>query len=199
MTILKTVKRNPEIKAKKLRREGYTTGVLFGKGMKESIPLQFVETDALRLIKANKEGAQVLLDFGSEKISAVVKNIDFDSIKRQILALDFQALVAGEKISTSVPVKLINEDSVKGYINQELTEIHYKAVPADLLEPIEIDCSELTPDVKNIFVKDLAVAQNQDIDFITPADTLVLHIADYMNASVEAEATEESSDEAAAE
>lgn len=34
MTTLQAEKRNPEIKAKRLRREGYATGTLSGRGMK---------------------------------------------------------------------------------------------------------------------------------------------------------------------
>ena len=60
-------KRNPDIKAKKLRREGFAPGVLFGKGMDESVPLQFAEADVLQFIRKNGEGTQVTLDLGSEK------------------------------------------------------------------------------------------------------------------------------------
>lgn len=88
MTTLQAEKRNPEIKAKRLRREGYTTGVLFGKDMKETIALQYPEKEALQFIKKNGEGAQVILEIGDKKISAVAKHITYDSMKKQILALD---------------------------------------------------------------------------------------------------------------
>ena len=114
MTTLKTTKRNPEVKAKKLRRDGFATGVLYGREMDENIPLQFSAVDASRFIKSHKEGSQVILDFGDTKTSAIVKNIDYDAMKRQVMALDFQALVAGEAISTTVPVKLENEGAVNG-------------------------------------------------------------------------------------
>ena len=35
MTTLQAEKRNPEVKAKRLRREGYTTGILSGRELKE--------------------------------------------------------------------------------------------------------------------------------------------------------------------
>lgn len=196
MTTLKAEKRNPEIKAKKLRREGFAIGVLFGKGMKESIPLQFADSEALRFVKTNKEGAQVTLDMGDERVSAIVKNIDFDPIKRQILALDLQALVSGEKISTSVPIKLVNEDSVMGYVGQELTELHYKAEPANLLDVIEIDISTLPADMKNMFVKDLEILQKKNVELTTPGDTLIFHITDHMKdmETVKEEETQEVSE-----
>lgn len=59
MITLKAEKRNPNVKAKKLRREGYVTGILSGKEMKEPVALQFNGAEAAKFIKANKEGTQV--------------------------------------------------------------------------------------------------------------------------------------------
>ena len=195
MTTLKTTRRNPEVKAKKLRRDGFATGVLYGREMDENIPLQFSAVDASRFIKSHKEGSQVILDFGDTKTSAIVKNIDYDAMKRQVMALDFQALVAGEAISTTVPVKLENEGAVQGFVDQELTEIHYKADPAHLLEPIEIDLTKFhTGDA--LYVKDLGL-EEKGAQLITPADSLIFHIADHAKNMEIAE--DETADEEAAE
>lgn len=195
MTTLKTTKRNPEVKAKKLRRDGFATGVLYGREMDKNIPLQFSAVDASRFIKSHKEGSQVILDFGDTKTSAIVKNIDYDAMKRQVMALDFQALVAGEAISTTVPVKLENEGAVQGFVDQELTEIHYKADPAHLLEPIEIDLTKFhTGDA--LYVKDLGL-EEKGAQLITPANSLIFHIADHAKNMEIAE--DETADEEAAE
>ena len=195
MPTLKTTKRNPQVKAKKLRRDGFATGVLYGREMDENIPLQFSAVDASRFIKSHKEGSQVILDFGDTKTSAIVKNIDYDAMKRQVMALDFQALVAGEAISTTVPVKLENEGAVQGFVDQELTEIHYKADPAHLLEPIEIDLTKFhTGDA--LYVKDLGL-EEKGAQLITPADSLIFHIADHAKNMEIAE--DETADEEAAE
>ena len=195
MTTLQTTNRNPEVKAKKLRRDGFATGVLYGREMDENIPLQFSAVDASRFIKSHKEGSQVILDFGDTKTSAIVKNIDYDAMKRQVMALDFQALVAGEAISTTVPVKLENEGAVQGFVDQELTEIHYKADPAHLLEPIEIDFTKFhTGDA--LYVKDLGL-EEKGAQLITPADSLIFHIADHAKNMEIAE--DETADEEAAE
>lgn len=55
MMTLAAEKRDPEVKAKKLRREGYTTGVLYGREMKENVALKYAEKDALSFIKKAKE------------------------------------------------------------------------------------------------------------------------------------------------
>ena len=90
MITLKAEKRNPNVKAKKLRREGYVTGILSGKEMKEPVALQFDAAEAAKFIKANKEGTQVYLDIDGEKVDALVKNIDYNPIEKQLMALDFR-------------------------------------------------------------------------------------------------------------
>ena len=160
MTTLKAEKRDPQVKAKKLRREGFVTGVLYGKEMKENVALKFEEKEALRFMKDAKEGAQTALDIEGETVNAMVKNIDYDPMSKKVLALDFQALVAGEVVS-------------------ELSEIHYKADPAHLLDPIEIDLAKLPAGTKNMYVKDLKL-EEKGVNVSTPADTQLFHIADFV-------------------
>ena len=179
MNTLKAEKRTLAVKAKKLRREGYTTGVLYGREMKENVALKYAEKDALSFIKKAKEGAQTMLDISGEKVDALVKNIDYDPLSKKILALDFQALVAGEVVAATVPVTFVNEEVVQGVFEPEITEIHYKADPAHLLDPIEIDLAKLPAGTKNMYVKDLKL-EEKGVNVSTPADTQLFHIADFV-------------------
>ena len=196
MITLKVEKRNPEVKAKKLRRDGFVCGVLYGKEMKESTPIQLTEPEALRFIKANKEGTQVMLDLDGKQVEALVKNIDYDPMKKQIMALDFQALVAGETVATSVQVILENEDAAQGIVEQTLNEVHYKADPANMLDTIVIDFKTLSPDVREFHVKDLVIPEGKTVHITTPEDTLIFHIAEYAN-NGEDEVAEDSDADAA--
>ena len=196
MITLKVEKRNPEVKAKKLRRDGFVCGVRYGKEMKESTPIQLTEPEALRFIKANKEGPQVMLDLDGKQVDALVKNIDYDPMKKQIMALDFQALVAGETVATSVQVILENEDAAQGIVEQTLNEVHYKADPANMLDTIVIDFKTLSPDVREFHVKDLVIPEGKTVHITTPEDTLIFHIAEYAN-NGEDEVAEDSDADAA--
>ena len=196
MITLKVEERNPEVKAKKLRRDGFVCGVLYGKEMKESTPIQLTEPEALRFIKANKEGTQVMLDLDGKQVDALVKNIDYDPMKKQIMALDFQALVAGETVATSVQVILENEDAAQGIVEQTLNEVHYKADPANMLDTIVIDFKTLSPDVREFHVKDLVIPEGKTVHITTPEDTLIFHIAEYAN-NGEDEVAEDSDADAA--
>ena len=164
MTTLKAEKRDPQVKAKKLRREGFVTGVLYGKEMKENVALKFEEKEALRFMKDAKEGAQAALDIEGETVNAMVKNIDYDPMSKKVLALDFQALVAGEVVSATVPVHFLNEEIVQGVFEPELSEIDLAKLPAG---------------TKNMYVKDLKL-EEKGVNVSTPADTQLFHIADFV-------------------
>ena len=53
MNTLKAEKRSLDVKAKRLRREGYVVGNVFGREMKESIPVKMVKRDIEKLLKTD--------------------------------------------------------------------------------------------------------------------------------------------------
>ena len=61
MNTLKAEKRDMSIKAKKLRREGFVTGNLFGRELEDSIPLKFDKGEIEKLLKVENKGGQVML------------------------------------------------------------------------------------------------------------------------------------------
>ena len=131
MNTLKAEKRDMTTKAKKLRREGYVTGVIYGREMKESIPLQMEKPAVERILKTNGKGSQVMLEVGGETYDALIKEIDYDSLKGQLLEIDFQALVSNEKVHSVAEIILLNHEAVQaGVVQQMLQEVSYKALPA---------------------------------------------------------------------
>ena len=158
--------------------------------MKENVTLKYAEKDALNFIKKAKEGAQTMLDISGEKVDALVKNIDYDPLSKKILALDFQALVAGEVVAATVPVTFVNEEVVQGVFEPEITEIHYKADPAHLLDPIEIDLAKLPQGTRTLYVKDLKL-EEKGVTVTTTADSQLFHIGEYTKAEEEDEEAEE--------
>ena len=73
-----------DIKAKKLRREGFVTGNVFGREMKESVPVKMDKKEVESLLKKNNKGSQVMLDVDGTKHNVLIKDIQFDPIKKQI-------------------------------------------------------------------------------------------------------------------
>ena len=81
MNTLKAEKRNMTIKAKKLRREGFVTGNLFGREMKESIPLQMDKRAVDQLLKEENKGGQVMLKVDGQTYDALIKEVDYNPLK----------------------------------------------------------------------------------------------------------------------
>ena len=191
MNTLKAEKRNMQTKAKKLRREGFVTGNVFGREMKESMPIQILKTDAERLIKGHGKGSQIMLEVDGQTMDVLIKEIDLSPLKTDIYEIDFQALVSGEKVHSVAEVILLNHEKVNtGLVQQMLYEISYKAVPAALVEKVEIDVGDMNLG-DSLQVKDLDIAKKKDIDLITNPETTVVAVTEIHNSAPEDEASEE--------
>lgn len=185
MNTLKAEKRNMQTKAKKLRREGFVTGNVFGREMKESMPIQILKADAERLVKTHGKGSQILLEVDGATMDVLIKEIDFSPLKSEIYELDFQALVSGEKVHSVAEVVLLNHEKVNvGLVQQLLHEISYKAVPSALVEKVEIDVGDMKLG-DSIQVKDLEIAKNKDIDLVTNPETSVVVVTEVHNKPID--------------
>lgn len=176
MTTLKVQRRNMETKAKKLRREGYVTGNLFGKEIEGSIPLQIEKQEAERIERECMKGSQLYLELDGKTYDVLIKEMDYRPMDHQILEMDFQALVKGEKVHSVAEVILLNKEKVtEGVLEQFLEEIAYKATPEELVEKVEIDCATLRLG-DTLKVADLDIAKNDKIDLQTDLDAPIVSI-----------------------
>ena len=194
MTTLTAEERDMSVKAKKLRREGYVPGNLCGKDLDRSMPLQIQAFEAERFLRKNMKGSRTVLQIGDQKINAIVKDVDYNSFLKKIMFIDFQKLVAGEKIVTTAQVVLENEGLAKGSVDEEISEIHYKAKPEDLVEKVVIDFEKLG-DQKCVKVKDIKELMNDKIELITSEDATIVSIT--QETQVEDEEAEETAGEQA--
>ena len=195
MNTLKAERRNMQTKAKRLRREGFVTGNVFGREIKESIPVQMQKADVERLLKTKNKGSQIMLELEGEQIDVLIKEVDFNPLKGAVDEIDFQALVKGEKVHSVAEVVLLNHEKViTGVLQQLLEEIAYKAVPDALFEKVEIDVGSLRVGDR-IKVKDLPIAEDKDIDLITDPEATVVVVSEVHNKAAddaeEAEGTTE--------
>ncbi len=190
MNTLKAEKRSMAIKAKRLRREGFVTGNVFGREMKESLPIQIPKQDAERLLKTNKRGSQVMLEIDGQKMDVLLKEINYDAMKNQIQEIDFQALVSGEKVHSVAEIQLLNHEKVTtGVLQQLLEEVSYRALPSALVEKVEVDVGDLKVG-DSIKVRDLSIASDKDIDLMTDLDAVVATVSAVHNNVPESETEE---------
>ena len=181
MNTLKAEKRDMSIKAKRLRREGYVTGNVFGKEIKGSIPIKLEKSAVDRLLKSHRRGSQVMLDIVGESMDVLLKEINFNPLKGQVDEIDFQALVKGEKVQSVAEVVLENHDKVaSGVLQLLLEEVPYRALPGDLVEKVIIDVGNLkTGD--SIKVGDLDMAKNEKVDLLIDPETIIVTVSESRN------------------
>ncbi len=187
MNTLKAEKRDMSIKAKKLRREGFVTGCIFGREMKESIPLKMLKGDVEKLLKTEGKGGRVALTVDGQTYDALIKEVDFNPLKGGVDEMDFQALVSTEKVHSSAEIHLINADKlVAGVPQQMLHEVDFKALPSALVEKIELDIGDLKVG-DTIRVADLDIAKDKDVDLTTDPEATVVTVTEVRGAAAETE------------
>ena len=182
MNTLKAEKRDMSIKAKRLRREGYVTGNVFGKEIKGSIPIKLEKSAVDRLLKIHRRGSQVMLDVDGESMDVLLKEINFNPLKGQVDEIDFQALVKGEKVQSVAEVILENHDKVaSGVLQLLLEEVPYRALPGDLIEKVMVDVGNLKVG-DSIKVGDLDMAKNEKVDLLIDTETIIVTVSESRNA-----------------
>ena len=190
MNTLKAEKRTMDTKAKRLRREGYVTGNVFGREMEGSLPVKIEKSAVEKLLKTNNKGSQIMLDVDGQSYDVLIKEIQFNPLKGQVDEIDFQALVSNEKVHSVAEIVLVNH---AGVLQQHLEEISFRALPSALVDKIMVDVGDMkVGDV--IKVKDLAIAQDKDVDLKTDLEAAVVSVA-----AVHVDPALEAEEEAAAE
>ncbi len=159
--------------------------------MEESIPLQMTKKDVEHLLKKEGKGGRVALTVEGKTYDALIKEIDYNALKREVNEIDFQALVSTEKVHSSAEIHIINEGKITGGIPQQIIhEIDFKALPAALVEKIELDVGDLKVG-DTLRVKDLAISKHSDIEVLADLEATVITVTEpRIVASDETENTE---------
>ncbi len=184
MNTLRAEKRSMAVKAKKLRREGYVVGNVFGKELKDSIPVMMNKGEVEKLLKTDHKGSQIMLQVDDQTYDVLIKNVDFNPLAGMIDSIEFQALVSDEMVHSVAEVILVNHDKVaEGVVQIKIPEISYKALPAALVDHVQIDVGNMKiGDV--VCVKDLDISSNADISVKNDPDAVVVTVTAIHNAAI---------------
>ena len=194
MNTLKAEKRDLAVKAKKLRREGYVTGNVFGKEIEGSIPVKMTVSDVETLLKTTGKGGQILLNVDGQTYDVLIKEIAYNTLKHKTMEIDFQALVEGEKVHSVAEVILCNHDKVTdGVVQLLLEEISYRALPEALIDKVEVDLDSVKVG-DSVLVKDLAIAKDPKIELMTDPEAVVVSVTEAKAAPEAAEDEEENAE-----
>ena len=133
--------------ARALRREGRVPAIVYGHA-REPQSLSIPTRDLERLLDVIAAGSTVVeLSIDGKPSRTVIREIQRHPFKKQILHVDFQELVAGEKITVSIPLVLVGiPEGVRlggGILEQMMREIEVEVDPASIPNHIDVDVSHL--------------------------------------------------------
>lgn len=132
--------------ARKLRAAGRVPAILYGHGM-DPIGLSVDAKDLFHLFHTGA-GTNVLVDLvvdGTEHL-ALPKQVDRDHIKARYVHVDFLAVRRDERITISVPIRLVGDAAgVKagGVLEHHLWEVEVETLATNVPEAIDADITEL--------------------------------------------------------
>jgi len=134
---------------KKLRKEGIVPGVLYSPHDKENLVLKVKNAELSKLLSAKSRGLIDLeIDDGKKKVSrlAVIKDLQYNLLKRQIVHVDFYGVTLKEKLTLEIDIELIGEPigiEEGGILQVELRKVEIECLPSQVPERLKADLSNL--------------------------------------------------------
>jgi large subunit ribosomal protein L25 len=135
---------------RRLRKQGFVPGVLYGRGEPVAIS---VEERELRRALTGAAGLHSILDVeidgkGSTHAS-ILKDYQVDKVRGTVTHIDLQEVRLDRAIVASVSVHLIGGDTAPGVreggvLSQPLREIQIEALPLEVPEHLDLDVSQMT-------------------------------------------------------
>jgi len=133
--------------ARSLRSNGQVPAVIYGHG-REPQPLSLNARDLDKMLgHIQAESTVIEVSFGGTTSKTLIREIQRHPIKRQILHVDFQALVAGEKVTVSIPIVLTGiAEGVRlegGVLDHTLRELEIEVDPSNIPDHVELDVTNM--------------------------------------------------------
>ena len=161
-------------KVKNIRLAGKVPAVIYG-GKLKSLPISLDKRDTTNTLN-NVSGSTILtIDIEGEEHTALVREIQQDYIKGDLLHVDFLAISLKEKLRTNVSISLVGVAPVleeySALIVSGLDQIEVECFPQDLPEVIEVDISILEELGAAIYLKDIPTIEN--VEFLSDPEDLI--------------------------
>jgi large subunit ribosomal protein L25 len=177
--------------SRKLRSSGSVPAVVYGHGREpQSVAINTRELEKL-LDHIAAESTVIDLAIDGKSSRTLIREIQRHPFKRQILHVDFQELVAGEKITVRLPIVLIGvPDGVRmdgGILDQTMRELLVEVDPSNIPNHVELDVTKLVIG-SSVHVSDIPLPEG--VEVVDDSDASVC-VVSAPRAAVEAVAAEE--------
>lgn len=189
-------------KVKNLRKSGKIPAHVFG-NTKEVEHVEVSANDFARVFKQAGETGLVNLKIGEDRTRPVlIKEVDINPVTNEILHIGFYQVNLKEKVTVPVPIVLLGEgpESVKlgqTVVLQTLSEVNVEALPADLIENIEVNIEVLKEVGDAITVADLSYDRTT-ITVLAEPEEVVVKLDDAVTDEMKALMAEQEAEAAAA-
>jgi len=160
--------------ATKIRRENLVPAIVYSRG-EETKHLTVDQLEFIKVFRVVGTSSLMELDVNGEVVPAIVKSVQRDPVKGQVIHIDFQKLDMMEKIKLTATIKLLNKDSIKlqpSVLMQMLDSIEIECLPGDIPEEIQIDVSGMSFETP-LYVKDLEIMNVEAINVITDPESII--------------------------
>ncbi len=154
--------------SRRLRREGKVPAIIYGAG-RPPRQLAFDHNRVMQQLENESFYSSILsIKVGERDQAAIVKDIQRHPAKNRVMHMDFQRIVADEKIKMNVPIHYLNaEDAVGvkqggGSVSQLITDVEVSCLPKDLPEYFEVDIEQLELD-EMLHLSDIKVPEGVEI------------------------------------
>ena len=152
--------------ARKLRQTGNVPAVIYGHG-REPQSLAINTREVEKLLSQFSAGSTVIeLNVDGAKSNTLIREIQRHPVNRSIVHIDFQQLVAGEKITVSIPLRFTGTaDGVRnsgGILEETMHQVHLRVDPSAIPDHIDVDVTPLTIG-HSIHVSDLTLPEGVTI------------------------------------
>ncbi len=133
--------------ARSLRRDGRVPAVIYGHARApQSLSVDARELSRL-LEKNSAETTVIELAVDGAMSRTLIRDIQRHPVKRAIIHVDFQELVAGEKVSVNIPLVIVGTSiGVRlnaGILTQVMSELACRVDPANIPNRIEVDVTNV--------------------------------------------------------
>jgi large subunit ribosomal protein L25 len=152
--------------ARKLRAAGRIPGIIYGHA-RQATSLSLVARDFEKLLQHISAGSTVIdLTLGGGTTKTLIREIQRHPFKKQILHVDFQELVAGEKVTVDVPLVFVGiPEGVRlsgALLEQIMHSIEVFADPTSIPNHIDVDVTNLGMG-HSLHVRDLKLPEGIEV------------------------------------
>ena len=151
--------------ARKLRQSGQVPAIIYGHSRQpQSLSIDTYELERL-LERVAAASTVIELAIDGRTARTLIREIQRHPVKRSIIHVDFQELVAGEKVTVSIPLVFVGSaEGVRGggILDQVMHELEIRVDPASIPNHVDVDVTPLQIG-HSIHVRDLNIPSGVEV------------------------------------